>query len=154
MQDQIKIRDAVREDMPRLVEFNLSIALDTEGKHLDEQVLTCGMSALFDEPHRGFYMVAEVADKVVGSLMVTTEWSDWRDGDFWWLQSVYVDPEFRRNGVFRALYTEAKQRAKNTSRVCGCRLYVERDNAAAQATYARLGFAETNYKVFEELFSE
>jgi ribosomal protein S18 acetylase RimI-like enzyme len=154
MQDQINVRDAVRDDLPRLVEFNLSIALDTEGKQLDKEVLTCGMNALFDDPNRGFYMVAEVAGRVVGSLMVTTEWSDWRDGDFWWLQSVYVDPEFRRNGVFRAMYTEAKQRAQNTSRVCGCRLYVERDNAAAQATYVRLGFAETNYKVLEELFPE
>ena len=152
MQDKIKIRDAVREDVPILVRFNLQMAMETEDKQLDEQVLTCGMNSVFDDPNRGFYLVAEVGGKVAGSLLVTTEWSDWRDGDYWWIQSVYVDHEFRRNGIFRAMYAEAKQRAENMPQVCGCRLYVERDNTAAQATYAQLGFVETNYKVFEELF--
>lgn len=152
MQDQVKIRNAVREDGPKLVQFNLSIARETEDMQLDDQVLTSGINAVFDDPKRGFYLVAEVDGKAAGSLMVISEWSDWRDGAFWWIQSVYVEPEFRRNGVFRALYEEVRKRAGNTSRVCGCRLYVERDNAAAQTTYARLGFVETNYKVFEELF--
>ena len=152
MQDHVNIRDAVREDVPKLVQFNLSIARETEDMQLDEHVLTSGINAVFDDPKRGFYLVAEVDGKAAGSLMVISEWSDWRDGAFWWIQSVYVEPEFRRNGVFRAMYEEVRKRAGNTPRVCGCRLYVERDNAAAQTTYARLGFVETNYKVFEELF--
>ena len=154
MQDQINIRDAVRGDVPILVRFNLSMARETEDVQLDEHVLTRGVNAVFDDDKHGFYLIAEVDGKVAGSLMVTYEWSDWRDGAFWWIQSVYVEPEFRRRGVFRAIYAEARQRAGNTSRVCGCRLCVEQDNAAAQATYARLGFVETNYKMFEELFTE
>ena len=154
MQDQINIRDAVRQDAEKLVQFNMSMARETENKQLDGQVLTCGVNTILDDPNCGFYLIAEVGGKVAGCLMVTTEWSDWRDGDFWWIHSVYVETEFRRRGVFRAMYTEAKQRAKKTSRVCGCRLYVEHDNAAAQTTYARLGFVETSYKMFEELFLE
>ncbi len=152
MQDQINIRDAVRGDIPELVRFNLSMARETEDVQLDEQVLTRGVNTVLDDGKHGFYLIAEVDGKVAGSLMVTYEWSDWRDGAFWWIQSVYVEPEFRRCGVFRAIYAEARQRAKNTSRVCGCRLCVEQDNAAAQTTYARLGFVETNYKVLEESF--
>lgn len=152
MQDQVKIRDAVREDGPKLVQFSLSMALETEDKQLDEQVLTGGVNSMFTDPKHGFYMVAEVDGEVVGSLMVTYEWSDWRDGVFWWIQSVYIEPGFRRRGVFRKLYGEARNRAINTPHVCGCRLYVEQDNAGAQATYVQLGFAETHYKVYEEIF--
>jgi len=115
-------------------------------------LLTSGINAVLENPERGFYLIAEVDGAIAGSLMVTSEWSDWRDGAFWWIQSVYVTHGFRRRGVFRALYEEAREQAKNTPRVCGCRLYVDRDNATAQTTYARLGLAETDYKMFEELF--
>ena len=152
MEDHVNVRDAVRQDAPILVQFNLRMARETEDRQLDERVLTSGVNAVLDDPKRGFYLVAEVDGKVVASLMVTTEWSDWRDGDYWWIQSVYVEPEFRRRGVFRTMYQTARQRAGSTPRVCGCRLYVERDNAAAQATYGRLGIVETKYKVFEEIF--
>jgi len=151
MQNQVTIRSAIRDDAPALVEFNLRMAGETEDKELDPDVLASGVSAVLDDSARGFYLVADVDGQVVGALMVTTEWSDWRNGAFWWIQSVYIAPEYRRRGLFRALYEEVKKLADNTPRVCGCRLYVERDNAAAQATYARLGLAETNYKVFEEL---
>ena len=154
MKDQVNIRNAVRKDTPKLVRFNMGIALETEDLQLDKQVLTLGLNKLLDDPNCGFYLVAEVDGEVVGCLMVTNEWSDWRNGTFWWIQSVYVEPEFRRRGIFRAMYTEATQRAKNTAKVCGCRLYVERDNTSAQATYAKLGFEETNYKVFEALFQK
>jgi GNAT superfamily N-acetyltransferase len=152
MQDQVKIRAALPPDTATLVDFNLRMARETEDKRLDLEVLTSGVNAVLEDPTRGFYLVAEIAGKVVGSLMVTTEWSDWRNGAFWWIQSVYVLPELRKHGVFRALYEEARERAANSAGVCGCRLYVERDNTTAQAVYARRGLIETNYKVFEDLF--
>ena len=153
MQNQVKIREAVRADADTLVEFNLRMAKETEDKQLDAKVLTAGVNAVFDNREHGFYLVADIDGKVAGSLMLTTEWSDWRNGVFWWIQSVYVASAFRRNGVFRALYGEVIERAGKSEQVCGCRLYVERENDSAQTTYTRLGMAETDYKVFEELFS-
>ena len=152
MQDQIEIRAALHEDASTLVAFNLRMARETEDRQLDVAVLTSGVDAVLEDAKRGFYLVAEVGGKVVGSLMVTTEWSDWRNGAIWWIQSVYVSPEFRRRGVFRSLYEEVRERARNSKRVCGCRLYVERENTSAQATYTQLGLTETKYKVFEEFF--
>jgi GNAT superfamily N-acetyltransferase len=101
------------------------------------------------DPQRGFYLVAEQAANAVGCLLVTREWSDWRNGDWWWLQSVYVTPAARRTGVFRALHAEVARRARTTEGVVGLRLYVERDNHAAQATYAALGLVETHYRLLE-----
>jgi ribosomal protein S18 acetylase RimI-like enzyme len=101
----------------------------------------------------GFYLVAEAADgQVAGSLMVTTEWSDWRNGRFWWIQSVYIQPDWRRRGVFRALYRHLTEIAEDEPDVCGFRLYVERENAAAQATYRALGMHEGVYRVYERGF--
>lgn len=151
MQDQIKIRQAMSKDLATLVDFNIRMAGETENKQLDAEVVTSGVKTVLDDSKYGFYLVAEDKGKVVGSLMVTTEWSDWRNGAFWWIQSVYVEPEFRRCGVFKALYAEVRERVRKTERVCGCRLYVERDNTTAQATYARVGLVETNYKIFEEI---
>ena len=153
MKIEITIRNAAKQDVDSLVRFNLAMAIETEDKILDEQILNRGVSAVFDEPNRGFYMVAEAEGKVIGSLMVTYEWSDWRDGVFWWVQSVHVEPEFRRCGVFRSLYAKVKERALSNGCVCGCRLYVEQDNEIAQATYRQLGFKENNYKFFEEMYS-
>lgn len=150
--ENMRIRDAAGEDVEWIVRFNQSMAMETEDKELDGEVLSGGVNGVLDDPKRGFYLIAEVDGKVVGSLMVTTEWSDWRNANFWWVQSVYVEDAFRRHGVFRAMYAEVRQRAKNTPQVCGCRLYVEQDNTRAQATYAHLGFLETNYKVFEDVF--
>ncbi len=152
MQNHIKVRLAKPMDADRLIEFNLRMAEETEDKQLDSKVLASGVNAILADPKYGFYLVAEVDGEVVGSLMVTTEWSDWRNGRFWWIQSVYVAPKFRRQGVFRALYEDARGRAKNETCVCGCRLYVERDNAPAQIVYSRLGLKETKYKMLEELF--
>jgi ribosomal protein S18 acetylase RimI-like enzyme len=152
MMEEIKIRAAQSEDAGRLMEFSLKLARETEGKELDPDTLTSGVAAILKDPSRGFFMIAEVAGEVAGSLMVTTEWSDWRNGEFWWIQSVYVSPEFRRRGVFRALYEETRGQARNSTRVCGCRLYVERENSSAQATYTQLGLTETPYRMYEELF--
>jgi ribosomal protein S18 acetylase RimI-like enzyme len=106
---------------------------------------------LLEQPAAGFYLLAESAPRIVGSLLVTKEWSDWRNGDFWWIQSVYVHPDFRRQGVYKRLYLHVQELAAQDPKVCGFRLYVERENARAQATYRALGMQETRYLVFEEL---
>jgi len=150
--DGVKIRKALPADVAILVTFNLEMARETEERELDRAILTKGVKGIFEEPGRGFYLVAEIGEKVVGSLMVTKEWSDWRNGDFWWIQSVFVEAEFRRQGIFRDLYEEARRTALDAGRVCGCRLYVEKDNSAATATYLRRGFHETPYRLFEDSF--
>ena len=170
-QQGFKIRLAERRDVPALVEFNRAMARETEGKDLSPGVLAQGVENLLKAPVYGFYVVAEhtpaaaseangpsnsdaaAAAEIVGSLMVTFEWSDWRNGLFWWIQSVYVRPDFRRRGVYRALYDFLKQHAARPGYrgyVCGFRLYVERHNTAAQQTYERLGMSETYYKMYEE----
>ncbi|HDQ41083.1 MAG TPA: GNAT family N-acetyltransferase [Desulfonatronum sp.] len=152
MQEQLKIRQGILADVDTLVRFNLQMAKETEDIRLLPEVLAAGVESVLRNPALGFYLVAEIRGKIVGSLMVTTEWSDWRNGTFWWIQSVYVAPKSRRRGIFRALYNEVRERAKKSAKVCGCRLYVERDNAVAQATYASLGMTETKYKLLEEQF--
>ncbi len=152
MQNHVTIRGARPGDANHLVEFNLKMASETENKKLDPDVLAAGVDGILKDPACGFYLVAEIEGEVGGCLMVTTEWSDWRNGMFWWIQSVYVLPGFRRRGVFRALYDEARKRARSSTDVCGCRLYVEQDNAPAQAVYTRLGLKKTSYDMFEELF--
>ena len=148
-------------DVETLVEFNRAMARETESKELDAGVLRAGVENLLREPRYGFYVVAERAgrgagakEEVVGSLMVTYEWSDWRNGLFWWVQSVYVKPELRRRGIYRMLYEFVKAMAAEEASVCGFRLYVEKENAVAQRTYSQLGMEETHYRLFEELRSE
>ena len=151
---QAIIRDATLEDAPALARFNREMALETENLSLIPAVILDGVKAVFADPARGFYVVAESPEargNLVASLLVTTEWSDWRNGELWWIQSVYVLPEWRRRGLYRALYQRVTERAARDSNVRGFRLYVERDNRAAQKTYAALGMSETHYKVFEHL---
>jgi GNAT superfamily N-acetyltransferase len=152
MEPAISLRDASRADLESLVEFNAAMAWETEQKRLDLAILRPGVAAVFDAPQRGFYRVAERAGAVVGGLLVTFEWSDWRCGDWWWIQSVYVRPEARGHGVFGALYRDIAERAR-AARAVGLRLYVERDNQRAQRTYAALGMDETAYRLFEREFS-
>jgi ribosomal protein S18 acetylase RimI-like enzyme len=156
--EEIRLRLAEARDLEALVEFNRAMALETEGRELDTGVLRAGVEGLLREPRHGFYVVAEASDgpqgEVVGSLMVTYEWSDWRNGLFWWIQSVYVTRPFRRRGIYRRLYEFVKARAAREETVCGFRLYVERDNEIAQQTYRRLGMEETHYKLFEELYRD
>ncbi len=147
----MNIRLAQDKDLHVIVEFNRAMALETEGKNLILEVVTKGVTNLLAQPQRGFYVVAEVDSVSVGSLMITTEWSDWRDGDFWWIQSVYVKPEFRKLGVYRAMYAFVQSLAVTQPNVCGFRLYVERENVTAQKTYAALGMQETHYNIFESL---
>ena len=145
------MRPARAEEADTLAGFNIAMALETEGRRLLPEVVGAGVRRLLAEPALGFYLVAVADGEVVGSAMVTTEWSDWRNGRFWWIQSVYVRPERRRHGVFRALYAHIREAAAQAPDVCGFRLYVERENAAAQATYRALGMHETDYRIMEEL---
>jgi ribosomal protein S18 acetylase RimI-like enzyme len=144
------IRKAGPADAATLTAFNTAMALETEGKALDPARATAGVQRLLADPALGFYLVAEDGARVVGSLMVTTEWSDWRNAQFWWIQSVYVLPDARRGGVFRALYEALRAMAAQDAGVCGFRLYVEQENTAAQATYRSLGMDRTHYQMFEE----
>lgn len=149
---EILVRSARREDADLIAKFNSAMAWETEQKRLSADVVSRGVSALFDRQGAGVYFVAEVQARVVACLMVTYEWSDWRNGQFWWIQSVYVHPDYRRQGVFRALYNHVARVARKDPEVCGLRLYVERDNRAAQATYEQLGMDATPYLIFESEF--
>jgi ribosomal protein S18 acetylase RimI-like enzyme len=147
----MRIRQATAADAPVLIEFNCAMALETERKQLLPEVIGAGVRALLANPAAGFYVVAEAGQHVAGALLITKEWSDWRNGSFWWIQSVYVRPEFRRQGVYKTLYRHVQGMAAKDPGVCGFRLYVERENTRAQSTYTSLGMQETHYRVFEEL---
>ena len=156
---EITVRGAVAGDIRVLVDFNLRMAEETEGKSLDGETLAAGVEAVVvgtesEGVPTGRYLVAEVDGRVVGALMHTWEGSDGRNGVVWGLQSVVVEPEVRRRGVFRLLYETLRSQARNDERVVGLRLYVEGDNRGAQATYARLGMSSSGYTVMEELFTE
>ena len=146
-----EIRRANPDDAAILIDFNREMARETEGKELDQKLITAGVQALLSNEALGFYVVAENDDEIMGSLMITTEWSDWRNGDFWWIQSVYVKPDYRRRGIYRSLHEFVTQLASRDPTVCGFRLYVERENAVAQQTYRSLGMHKTTYRLFEEL---
>ena len=139
------IRPAAPADHATVVAFNAALALETEGKRLAPATLSTGVAAVLGDPAKGYYVVAEDDGVVVGQCLVTLEWSDWRNGWFWWIQSVYVLPTSRRGGVFRDLYQHLEADATARPDVIGIRLYVERDNARAQATYASLGLVEEPY---------
>ena len=145
----LSIRRAVPTDAPVIAEFNRLLALESEAKTLDPAVLAAGVAAGLADPHKGQYFLAEEDGIALGQILYTTEWSDWRNGWLWWIQSVYVRHEARRRGVFRALFEHLYQTARADSEVIGLRLYVERDNHAAQETYRRMGMEPTSYIVFE-----
>ncbi|MCU0704053.1 MAG: GNAT family N-acetyltransferase [Fimbriiglobus sp.] len=141
----LHIRPGTLADEGAAVAFNVAMALETEGKTLHEPTLRAGVRAALADPAKGFYLMAERGGEVVGQLMVTTEWSDWRNGWYWWIQSVYVKPEARGAGVFRALFEHLKAKAVADPSIIGMRLYVEHDNARAKAVYAKLGLSEEPY---------
>ena len=145
------IRHATSTDAEHIIQFNIAMAKETENKILPLEIISVGVKRLLDHPEYGFYLLAETEGEVAGSLMITYEWSDWRDGLFWWIQSVYVKPEFRRRGIYRLLYNHVKMMSENDGNVCGFRLYVEKDNIVAHKTYQSLGMKETNYRMYEEL---
>jgi ribosomal protein S18 acetylase RimI-like enzyme len=152
MDNEIVVRLAERNDASVIADFNISMALETEGKELSVDVVRQGVLGLFDKPEYGFYVVAEFGGEIAGSLMITYEWSDWRSGLFWWIQSVYVRGEFRQKGVFRKMYDFLKERATQQTDICGFRLYVEKSNTIAQSTYEKTGLCEIYYRVYEDAF--
>ncbi len=145
------IRRALSQDIAELTDFNIKMAYETEGVELIPEVIAAGVKTMIDNAQMGFYLVVELDKGIQASLMITTEWSDWRNGIFWWIQSVYVREQYRRQGLYRELYLRVKELAEQEPAVCGFRLYVERDNIVAQGTYASLGMSETEYRIFEEL---
>ncbi len=147
---EFTIRLANKKDIDVITNFNIKMALETENKKLDYSTIFEGVNSLYHNPQYGFYIVAEKHDEILGSLMITTEWSDWRNGLFWWVQSVYVRVDARKQGIYRKMYEFVKSKAKDNPNVYGFRLYVEKDNIVAQKTYQSLGMEETSYKFFEE----
>lgn len=145
----MNIRIANFADSLSLVEFNQAMALETEGRRLDPQTLKSGVESVFEDEKKGFYVVAENDNVIVGSLMITFEWSDWRNAWFWWIQSVYVLPDFRGQGIYRNLYDFVTNKAKTQDDVCGFRLYVEQENTRAQKVYEKLGMEASHYLMYE-----
>ena len=141
------IRPAAPDDAAAIVAMNSALAWESEHLRLDPAVLARGVARCLADPAKGFYLVAELDGAVAGQVLVTAEWSDWRDGEFWWIQSVYVAESARRRGVFSNLYQHLHDLAAGDGNVVGFRLYVEHDNAAAQSTYAALGFGPEPYRM-------
>lgn len=148
----LTLRTAELTDVDTIASFNQRMAIETEDKKLDDETILKGVRNVVGDSIQGTYYVACDIDRIVGQLMITLEWSDWRNGWFWWIQSVYVEPDARKHGVFRALYTHVKDLAQARDDVCGIRLYVEKDNLRAQQTYLSLGMDMTHYLIMEEEF--
>jgi len=148
------IRDATAADAATIADYNSRMAEETEGRTLDPGAIGPGVAAVLADPAKGCYWVAELEQKIVGQLMVTYEWSDWRNAAIWWIQSVYIPGEYRRRGVFTALYRHVESMAAAEPDVCGLRLYVDNDNHRAQRTYESLGMAKTGYQVMESMPGE
>ncbi len=146
---RIDVRRAVSADLEKVVGFNVAMALETEGKSLELDMVRQGVQEVLNNDQRGFYLLAEINRRVVGQLLITDEWSDWRNGYFWWVQSVYVAPDCRRLGVYRALDNQIRDEARRQGNVCGLRLYVERDNHVAQRVYNSLGMSLSHYDMYE-----
>jgi GNAT superfamily N-acetyltransferase len=146
----IKIRKAVLCDGPVIADFNVRLAIESEGLELEPACVLAGVNALLVDPAKGIYFVAEVGGVIAGQIMITYEWSDWRNGNLWWIQSVYVKKEFRRQGVFRELFKYLESLARQQPEVRALRLYMHRENSAARRSYENLGMTPTQYEVFEK----
>ena len=149
MSHTIQCRAAIPSDAPTITEFQLAMAWETEQLHLDPLKCTPGVLAVFEQPQRGRYYVATDGDRILGALLITSEWSDWRNGDIWWIQSVYVIPEARGKGVFKQLFQHVKALAESRADIFGLRLYVDRRNTRAKQIYQQLGMSADHYEVCE-----
>lgn len=142
------LRNAFLPDLAVLADHNQAMAEETEGRTLDRKTIEAGLHAVISDPHKGFYLIAEEDGVTVGNLMITFEWSDWRNGMMWWFQSVYIQPDHRKKGLFRQMYQHILDlaRQKNVREV---RLYVDKDNVAAQKVYESLGMTQSHYLMYE-----
>lgn len=145
----MKIRKAILTDAAVIAGFNVKLAEESEHLRLDLDTVTQGVTALLKDPTKGVYFLAEDESQVAGQLLITYEWSDWRNGLFWWIQSVYVKQDCRGRGIFKSLFEHVQHLARDEGDVCGLRLYVEQENETARRTYFKLGFEQKNYHVFE-----
>ncbi|HEX7029991.1 MAG TPA: GNAT family N-acetyltransferase [Gammaproteobacteria bacterium] len=143
------IREATPADLDTVVRFNLALAAESESRELDEDLLTAGVAALLADDEKGSYFLAEKDGEVIAQTMITYEWSDWRNGNFWWIQSVYVAAEHRGTGVFSQLYRHIHRLALDTPSVCGLRLYVDQENQQAADIYRALGMQDARYDMLE-----
>ena len=143
------IRNAKPKDIETIAKNNIKMALETENKHLDKEIITAGVSSIINDSSKGIYWVMEMNKIIIGQLMVTYEWSDWRNGMMWWIQSVYVPKEYRRQGVYSKMYKNLLDIAQIDSECCGIRLYVEKDNKKARQTYEKLGMKNAGYEIME-----
>ena len=148
----IHIRAARIDDAPTLADYNIQMAMESESKSLDPETVFKGVEQGLMQPELCKYFAAEINGQLVGQAMITYEWSDWRNGELWWIQSVYVHPDHRRRGVFRELYGHIETLARQNPRVRGLRLYVEADNERGQAVYTKLGLIHAGYHVYEREF--
>lgn len=152
MSDDVRIRPADLKDIDVIVDFNRRLARETEDRELNVNIVHNGVSGLLKSSQRGRYFVAEIAGRIVGQIMLTSEWSDWRNGEIWWIQSVYVDADFRRRGLYRRMHEHVRDLAKSKPGVVGIRLYVEEHNRTAQETYAKVGMRPEGYIVLAEIW--
>ncbi len=147
------IRDATPADAGTIADYNNRLAEETEAQTLDPDLIGPGVATFLADPSKGRYWLAIVDDRIIGQVAVTYEWSDWRNGMIWWVQSVYIDADYRRQGVYSCLYRHVESQAQSDSDAIGIRLYVEKDNERAQTTYADLGMNMTNYRIMQSLFN-
>ena len=145
----VQVRRASLLHVDAIIDFNIAMAQETESKFLDAEVVRPGVEAVFNRNGLGFYLIAEHTGRPVGQLLITYEWSDWRNSFFWWIQSVYIKPDYRRQGVYRSLHFYAAEVARQEGNVCGLRLYVDKNNTVAQGVYAGLRMHPTNYDMYE-----
>ena len=150
--DKLITRKGTLADTETIVQFQKKMALETEGKTLQEFAIKSGVTEVIKDTQKGTYLVAEYEGHIIGSLLITYEWSDWRNGWFWWIQSVYVKSEWRRKGVYSHLYDEVKKLSSGVKNICGIRLYVEKENIIAQTVYKKLGMHDTKYLLYETEF--
>ncbi len=147
------IRKAVPGDQNSISNHNTSMALETEGKHLDPALAVRGVEAVLQDISKGFYLIVEVDGRNVGQCMITYEWSDWRCGNFWWIQSVFVEKEYRKQGIFSNIFQHVMREARRQEGVVGLRLYVEENNGIAKDAYLKLGMTKCHYEMFEMDFT-